>query len=438
MRSCYKCNTLTSLYDQYSKTSNPNIFCEKCVPISKEQLYECYVTKDWGFKKIAKEKNISLKAVKRFLKIYGIPKREPNQKYEVSKEELTDLLLNQNLTVRDAAKALNMEYESVHYYKSKYKIEKTKEQKYDAFSRARTQIPCPISKVELNQLYLTKNLSQNDLAEKFNVDRGIIKSWLRRYKIPTEKSLEKQQLASQKTFKKNRNIQSVTYDELYDLFINQNLTYRELMKVINCSFAHIRNLLFKWNLTGIKSRTDVAASHYNFTSGPRIDVGLARSLWEANLKRILQYLKIPYEYEEARLFFIAKETTILTGLKGNTKYIKGNKYHYIPDFKILTKNPFYIEVKGFFSEADQYQLNNVKFNYPLYLLQKDQYLKLEKQFQKLIPMWESTTKNIITNPEIFGTKDRVKDIQTIINSFDITNHNDLINRFNLDLGKKFN
>lgn len=75
----------------------------------------------------------------------------------------------------------------------------------------------------------------------------------------------------------------------------------------------------------------------NYKHGFRKDLNCwFRSSWEANVARILTYLKIPWEFEKY-------------------KFLLSNNVIYIPDFKVGDK--LFIEVKGWWTEKDAKKVN---------------------------------------------------------------------------------
>lgn len=114
-----------------------------------------------------------------------------------------------------------------------------------------------------------------------------------------------------------------------------------------------------------------------FKAGIRPDVGPweFRSSWESNFCRLLQHLKIRFEYEPRR-FFLSK------------------KISYLPDFHLLSDNPWkatWIEVKGFWSKFDKKRLLMFSKKYPkenLVVIGRDKYKLLAKEYGAQIDGWE--------------------------------------------------
>jgi len=94
------------------------------------------------------------------------------------------------------------------------------------------------------------------------------------------------------------------------------------------------------------------------------------SRWEANYARLLNHLKIEWEYEP-KTFDLGSQ-------------------NYTPDF-YLPKFDKYIEVKNFLWKYSKIRDQKFRKLYPdikLQLLLKEDYLKLENKYSHLIPNWE--------------------------------------------------
>ena len=94
------------------------------------------------------------------------------------------------------------------------------------------------------------------------------------------------------------------------------------------------------------------------------------SRWEANFARLQNYLGVKWEYEP-KTFALGSQ-------------------NYTPDF-YLPKTNTYIEVKNFlwkYSKIRDQKFRKLYPNIKLELLLKEDYLKLENKYSKLIPNWE--------------------------------------------------
>ncbi len=98
-----------------------------------------------------------------------------------------------------------------------------------------------------------------------------------------------------------------------------------------------------------------------------------KSKWEANFARVLNYWKIPWEYEKTR--FNLGDCT------------------YCPDFKIFDPEvpPYFVEVIGFFDDIHKKKLKLFQEKYPneqIQIIHKIEYEDLKHKFSNIIESWE--------------------------------------------------
>jgi len=103
-----------------------------------------------------------------------------------------------------------------------------------------------------------------------------------------------------------------------------------------------------------------------------------RSRWEANFARILNYWKVPWEYEKTR--FDLGDCT------------------YCPDFKVFDPEAgnYFVEIMGFFDETHKRKFKLFTEKYPqerLQIIHKEEYNDLKKEFSNKIENWEEWSKN---------------------------------------------
>jgi hypothetical protein len=111
----------------------------------------------------------------------------------------------------------------------------------------------------------------------------------------------------------------------------------------------------------------------------------ARSRWEANFGRYLEFLKRHGEIQswehEAECFWFEK--------------IRRGCRSYLPDFKVLEKNGEYVfyEVKGWMDPKSKTKLNRMRIYYPkvkIRLIQKEWFKANRSKLMGLIPDWEDS------------------------------------------------
>jgi len=120
-----------------------------------------------------------------------------------------------------------------------------------------------------------------------------------------------------------------------------------------------------------------------------VDLNFAfRSIWEANIARLLNYLGLEWEYEKTHLIIGSEEKPMI----------------YNPDF--FLKDNSIIEIKGFWNNDSLkkvYAFKSKQFAYPshlknyneqfvnsnLYIIDHDMYISIDRIYSKLIENWES-------------------------------------------------
>lgn len=160
-----------------------------------------------------------------------------------------------------------------------------------------------------------------------------------------------------------------------------------------------------------------------YGAGFRNDLNCAfRSVWEANIARVLNYHHIAWEYE--------KQTITLTD---DSK----KNFYYLPDF--FLNNDTILEVKGFWDSDSRKKIKFFNKNFPnkkLYLIDQDCYYSIKNKYHLLIEGWEND--NIIrpSNEKIqviglsFG--DRKETLKTLEIGQNVILKRDLTNKFDFN------
>lgn len=89
--------------------------------------------------------------------------------FNISKEDLEELYFNQNLTYSEIEKKFNLKRGRIYHWFKKYGIIKS--------------VNFFISKEDLEKLYFEEKLSYSQIEKKLNLKRGRIYSWFKKYKI---------------------------------------------------------------------------------------------------------------------------------------------------------------------------------------------------------------------------------------------------------------
>lgn len=125
--------------------------------------------------------------------------------------------------------------------------------------------------------------------------------------------------------------------------------------------------------------------------GFRPDLGhYCRSMWEANIARILKIKGIEYEFEKEAIPFYDENGDLIDS--------------YLPDF-YLTKSKTYLEVKGQMDDVSKKKLDLLKEHHPevkVFLIDDVVYSKMINSFKnKLDKRLEYSKRNIKTHPHLF-------------------------------------
>lgn len=114
----------------------------------------------------------------------------------------------------------------------------------------------------------------------------------------------------------------------------------------------------------------------------------ARSRWEANIARMLEFRRmagdlISWEHEPVTFWF---------------EKIRRGVRSYKPDFRIIEKGrePYFIEVKGWMDARSKTTLRRMKKYHPAVVvdvIDSKRYAVIKKQLQHIVEGWESDTRN---------------------------------------------
>lgn len=217
-----------------------------------------------------------------------------------------------------------------------------------------------ISKDTLLDAYQNQRLSTNKLASLFEVSKGTIYNWMKRYEIPTRSIGEGVSIAQT----------GKTHSEEWNQAIGRGNKGKNRPDMYGRD-----NPIFKSSSMGM---------HYS-KSGKREDLGglYVRSAWEANYCRYLNWLVEQgaireWEYEPDTFYFDA---------------IKRGTRSYTPDFKVTTNDGTieYHEVKGWMDAKSKTKLKRMKKYHPnvkIVLVDKDVYYAIQRDVNAFIPSWE--------------------------------------------------
>lgn len=206
--------------------------------ISKEKLKKMYNQKIM-VDDIIKKLGITLTTLYVYLRKYNIPLRRPIKRYHnISRETLVETY-NNSKNLREVGKKLNINEYCVGGIFQKHNIPVRKKQRQ-----------LPVSKQQLTKLYCIKGLSSTKIANMFDVGDYKILGLLKYYNIPRRTKTESYNLGFYKQPSKRKkyikqNNTHITKRELLDLYIDKNVTKKEIAKKLNMAVTRI-NKWFKY------------------------------------------------------------------------------------------------------------------------------------------------------------------------------------------------
>lgn len=132
-----------------------------------------------------------------------------------------------------------------------------------------------------------------------------------------------------------------------------------------------------------------------FKKGKREDIDdEVRSSWEANITRLLNYLKIDYSYETDSFRLITL----------NNRY-KLASPSYLPDY--ILNDGTIIEVKGHLSARSLANMKAFQELYPnekIKVIDNDIYYLIDKKYSEIVPNWEKTQNSPMQDIDVVGIK----------------------------------
>ena len=198
---------------------------------TKEWLIEEYVIKERSRKEIANECGLTESGLKSLLSKWNIKK----EKLNLPKEKLEELI-NQKLPHDEIEKRLNISQTTLYRYLKKYNLvilaESRIESKYD-----------DSNDVLICQLYLD-GFSSTEIGKEFNISHKTVLEHLRHCGITPRTLFESQWNYNNKEFPEDLK----NYDIIYDLYINQKLSKKDLGIKYKCDPCVIDRILKDFNI----------------------------------------------------------------------------------------------------------------------------------------------------------------------------------------------
>ncbi len=166
------------------------------IEISKENLIEFYINQNLSTHKIAKLFHCDPSVIQKRLKENKILLRHPKKKIAISKEKLEDLYTRKRFSTQKIAKLLKISSCAVYYKLKELNIEPRKKNLIIT------------SKKELEDLYLRKSLSISRIAENYNCCNTLIFDRLNKYGIKTRNLFEANIKYKKLKFNGDKNLKS--------------------------------------------------------------------------------------------------------------------------------------------------------------------------------------------------------------------------------------
>ena len=188
--------------------------------INIEYLEKLYYEEKLSVKEIEKELKIKEGSLYYILRINNFPHRKPVPAlHEITKDNLFDLYINQNKTIKKIAEETNLSATRVFRLIKLFNIPKRKTH---------------IDKETLIQKYIVEHKTIKEIAKELNVGRTAIVSEMKQFEIPIKPI--------------NPNINKITKEVLYNKAVKEKKTISQISEELSVSQTVIIKLLRKYNL----------------------------------------------------------------------------------------------------------------------------------------------------------------------------------------------
>lgn len=197
---------------------------------TKDWLIEQYVIKNRTRKEIALECGLSESGLKSLLIKLDIKK----ETLDLPKEKLEELV-NLKLNHKEIEEKLNISQTTLYRYLKKYNLSIIAEPDYNQYDDSKDTIIC--------QLYLD-GFSTTEIGEELGMSHTAVSTHLEHCRINRRTFSEAQWAHSNKTIPD----EFKSYEKMYDLYINQRLSKKDLGQLFNCDPCVIDRVLTELNI----------------------------------------------------------------------------------------------------------------------------------------------------------------------------------------------
>lgn len=198
---------------------------------TREWLIQEYIINDRPRKEIAEECGLTEAGLKSVLAKLDVKK----EKFVIKEEVLKDLV-NQLLSAEEIANKLNCGKTTVYRYLNKYNLSILAEPKeYEQYDSTNDEQICS---------YYMDGMSSTEIAKIFNTTHNTILNHLRHCEIPIRTLSECQWNYNGKEFPEDLK----NYDKVYDMYIVQRLSKKDLGNKYNCDPDVIDRVLREFNI----------------------------------------------------------------------------------------------------------------------------------------------------------------------------------------------
>lgn len=156
-----------------------------------------------------------------------------------------------------------------------------------------------IDKQQLYQLYITEQRSSKDIAKTLNVSGRLIKNRLHEFRIPVRDRIKAVTAGVKKKLKK-----IIDKDLLYDLYVNQNKSSRQIESIMNISYRTILTNLKNYDIPVKEPSKAMLGKHHSKEHKEKVAEKLRGEKsphWRGGKTKIANSIKKLTQYSEWRL-----------------------------------------------------------------------------------------------------------------------------------------